>query len=120
MRSKITRKFISSEMMDTIASYMDDEKREHVHNEMAPCKNVEFLREYVKLDPGFTDILETEFNIDMEELKEIDDLSMDEIRLMDYELLTEDEIKSLEASFKMHRNELELLMDEYNEREMSE
>lgn len=35
--------------MDTIANYMDDEIREQVHNEMAPCGEQEFIDRYCEL-----------------------------------------------------------------------
>ena len=36
---------------DTLAYYMDDEIREAVHCDMAPCDELEFLAEYLKRDP---------------------------------------------------------------------
>ena len=41
---------LTQEPMDTIASYMDDEKRENVHFELAACKQEEFLKRYLELD----------------------------------------------------------------------
>ena len=35
---------LTQELMDTIASYMDDEKREQVHFELAPCDPEELLK----------------------------------------------------------------------------
>lgn len=35
--------------METIANYMDDEIREQVHNEMAPCGEQEFIDRYCEL-----------------------------------------------------------------------
>lgn len=55
---------------EAIASYMDDETRERVHFELAPCTNVEFLRRYLELDPDFTDLLQGEFSIDADGLEE--------------------------------------------------
>ena len=34
--------------LDVIVNYMDDDTRETVHSELAPCTEVEFLREYLK------------------------------------------------------------------------
>lgn len=48
---------------ETIASYMDDEIRERVHFELAPCTNEEFLSRYLELDPDFEDLLSNEFSI---------------------------------------------------------
>ena len=33
---------------EVIASYMDDEIREKLHFDLAPCSNEEFLQEYLK------------------------------------------------------------------------
>ena len=54
---------LTHEIMDTIASYMDDDKREQVHAELAPCDPEEFLKRYLELDPDFDLLLETEFGI---------------------------------------------------------
>ena len=35
--------------MDTIVNYMDDDTREAVHNELAPCSEIEFLSRYLDL-----------------------------------------------------------------------
>lgn len=48
---------------DAIASYMDDEKREQVHAELAPCSEQKFLDRYLELDPDFADLLWDEFRI---------------------------------------------------------
>lgn len=34
---------------DVIAHYMEDEAREQVHNELAPCTNLEFLNRYLEV-----------------------------------------------------------------------
>lgn len=48
----------------TIASYMDDDIREALHAELAPCTNTEFLEEYLEEDPDFEEnILHGEFGI---------------------------------------------------------
>lgn len=39
---------INQELMNTIASYMDDDKRETVHAELAPCEPEEFLKRYLR------------------------------------------------------------------------
>jgi len=57
--------------MDTIASYMDDEIREDLNADLAPCSNEYFLTEYVKCDPDFDVLLMNEFNIDIDEIAEI-------------------------------------------------
>ena len=37
--------------LDTMAEYMDDDTREAVHDELAPCSDVEFLTRYLELAP---------------------------------------------------------------------
>lgn len=56
---------ISQKLMDTISSYMDDDKREDVHAELAPCKPEEFLVRYLELDPDFEELLNSEFGIEV-------------------------------------------------------
>ena len=51
--------------MDVIAMYMDDEKREQVHDELAPCTPEEFLRRYIELEPEFESVLKEEFSIEL-------------------------------------------------------
>ena len=51
--------------LDAIAMYMDDDIRETVHGELAPCTPEEFLTRYVELDPDFTDLLDSEFGIEI-------------------------------------------------------
>ena len=53
---------ISDKLMDTIGSYMDDEKREQVHAELAPCTPEEFLARYLELDTDFEELLRIEFD----------------------------------------------------------
>lgn len=61
-------KSISQELMNTIATYMNDEIREDLHCELAPCTPEEFLIRYVELDKEFANLLYREFHIDMDEL----------------------------------------------------
>ena len=51
--------------MNTISSYMNDEIREDLHSELAPCEPEVFLKRYVEIEPDFAEILETEFNIEL-------------------------------------------------------
>lgn len=53
---------------NAIASLMDDEKREQVHFELAPCTNEEFLKRYLELDEAFDDVLYQEFRDVWEEI----------------------------------------------------
>ena len=42
---------LNTEEMENIATYMNDEIREDLHFEMAPCEPEEFLRAYVDFNP---------------------------------------------------------------------
>lgn len=54
---------VNQNMMDDIATYMDDEIREQVHMELAPCTPEEFLTRYLQLDQEFEKVLSGEFGI---------------------------------------------------------
>lgn len=56
---------IDQKTMDAIAVYMDNDKRERVHFELAPCEPEEFLKRYLELDPDFDNVLKLEFSIDL-------------------------------------------------------
>ncbi len=56
---------IDQDLMDVIATYMDDETREKVHFELAPCEPKEFLKRYCELDADFINLLKTEFSIEL-------------------------------------------------------
>ena len=56
---------IDSDEMSTSATYMNDDIREHVHFELAPCSNEEFLVRYLQHDPDFEATLKTEFDIEL-------------------------------------------------------
>lgn len=57
---------LTQNLMDTIAVYMDDEIREKVHFELAPCEPEEFLQRYLELDPEFKKLLKSEFRLEVE------------------------------------------------------
>ena len=58
-------------LWENIANYMDDEKREQIHAELAPCTKREFLARYLELDPEFENVLASEFSIcDVDDLEE--------------------------------------------------
>lgn len=59
---------INQVLMDTIATYMNDDTREQIHFELAPCTPEEFLIRYQELDPDFAELLWNEFSIDMDEV----------------------------------------------------
>lgn len=53
---------IENDDMQNIAGYMDDEIRERLHGELAPCTHEEFINAYLAEDPGFEDLLRKEFD----------------------------------------------------------
>ena len=56
---------LNNEDLSNIATYMDDEIRERLHSEIAPCDPEEFLDAYIREadDEDFMDILKHEFHI---------------------------------------------------------
>ena len=46
---------------EAIVNMMDDDIRERVADELAPCTNEEFLKRYLELDPDFQNVLGSEF-----------------------------------------------------------
>lgn len=53
---------LTDNVMEEIALCMDDEIREQVYYELAPCTNEEFIDRYCELDPMFEEFLLNEFN----------------------------------------------------------
>lgn len=76
----MSRKYnIDDLTMENISTYMDDEVREKVHSKEAPCSNEHFLVAYYEElqsgknnKEGFFDILLYEFDINIEELQDIE------------------------------------------------
>lgn len=56
---------LTQELMDVIATYMDDGIREYIHLRLVPCTPEQFLIEYVKRDPDFEYVLKSEFSIEL-------------------------------------------------------
>lgn len=56
---------ITQEKMDAIAVLMDDETREKVHHELAPCEPIEFLKRYCELELSFEAVLKANFSIEI-------------------------------------------------------
>jgi hypothetical protein len=61
------KRIIDSELMETISTYMDNDIRESLHFNLAPCSNEDFFKAYCKANPDFSILLWSEFRIDMEE-----------------------------------------------------
>ena len=64
---------ITKSKFETIASYMNDEIREQVHAELAPCTETDFLKRYLELDEDFYNLLNSEFNIPLYDDFEVED-----------------------------------------------
>ena len=58
-------KEITNEEMYDIASYMNDDIREDIHLELAPCTNEEFLIAYCNADPDFEQFLNDVFKVEL-------------------------------------------------------
>ena len=56
---------LTQELMNAIATYMNDYIREMLHLRISPCSNEEFLRKYIELDPDFENLLQNEFGIEV-------------------------------------------------------
>ena len=64
---------ISNELMNNIASYMDDDLMEQTHYEVAHCSNEVFITEYyntasAELKRALEDILSDEFGLDIDDI----------------------------------------------------
>ena len=56
---------LDQDTLDIISTYMDDEIRERLHYELAPCEPGEFLARYIEEDRSFVDFLWSEFRIEL-------------------------------------------------------
>ena len=56
---------VTMELMNEVATYMNDDLRETIHLELAPCTPEEFLIAYCNADPDFEDLLNEEFHIEL-------------------------------------------------------
>lgn len=65
-RERMKIREVNQVSLDEIAGYMNDEIREQVHAELAPCTPEEFLTRYLQLDCEFINLLLSEFNIEID------------------------------------------------------
>lgn len=65
-RERMKIREVNQVRLDEIAGYMNDEIREQVHAELAPCTPEEFLTRYLQLDCEFINLLVCEFNIEID------------------------------------------------------
>lgn len=65
-RERMKIREVNQVKLDEIAGYMNDEIREQVHAELAPCTPDEFLTRYLQLDCELINLLLSEFNIEID------------------------------------------------------
>ncbi len=70
--SESNKRVITDDLMETIASYMDDEIREDLHSKLSKvdpteADNIEFLNAYLARDEEFGELLEREFEIKIDD-----------------------------------------------------
>ena len=58
-------KEVTNEEMNDMALYMNDDLREAIHRELAPCTNEEFIIAYCNANPAFEICLSELFNIEL-------------------------------------------------------
>lgn len=58
---------------EIMVTYMNDEIREQVHAELAPCTRTQFLKRYLELDYNFYTLLFIEFRIPLYDDFEVED-----------------------------------------------
>ena len=56
---------VTQRELDIIAEYMDDCLREYIHFHYSQCTPGEVLREYIKREPSFEDVLINEFSVEV-------------------------------------------------------
>ena len=61
MKYMINGRPIDDSMMELLASYMNDDIRESLHRDLAPCTHDEFITAYIARDPEFETFLCSEF-----------------------------------------------------------
>lgn len=86
---------ISSELMENIVSYMDDDLRERTHFEVSPCSYEIFITEYFNNAPAklkiiFEDLLSNKFDLDIDDI-----IFTAYYQLYDNVSLTEEEFEAL-------------------------
>ena len=54
---------IDNFLMEIISAYMNNDIKEEIHCELAPCQPEVFLSRYIEFDPGFEELLKEKFKI---------------------------------------------------------
>lgn len=86
----------SPDVWENIVNYMDDEIREKVHGEIAPCSNREFLLEYCDCDTKFRPILWLEYDITLPYDLDFPYMSLNELENLDGLTFSYDELEQIE------------------------
>ena len=55
---------LNREQFEVVCNLMNDEIREQVNTEVAPCSNRTFIKHYLEYDPDFAQVLDGEFSVD--------------------------------------------------------
>ena len=55
---------LNRDQFNAVCNLMNDEIREQVNSEVAPCSNRRFIKHYLDLDPDFAQVLDEEFSVD--------------------------------------------------------
>ena len=91
----------SPDVWENIVNYMDDEIREKVHGEIAPCSNREFLLEYCDCDTKFRPILWLEYDITLPYDLDFPYMSLNELENLDGLTFSYDELEQIEQLEKV-------------------
>lgn len=89
------KNFILTTELDEIAIYMPPEISEKIHSKLAPrCTPREYILEYLRFDDYIKFILKRK-GIDTTNLKELEDIDIRNLLLLENQILTQEEIDSL-------------------------
>lgn len=89
------------DVWEDIVNYMEDEFRENVHYDLAPCTNREFLLEYCERDASFPTFLEQRYDIVMPYDLDFPYMSLDELESLDGLTFSFDELEQIEQLEKV-------------------
>lgn len=89
------------DVWEDIVNYMDDEIREKVHYDLAPCTNREFLLEYCEHDKSFARIVSLLYDISLPYDLDFPYMSLDELESLDGLTFSYDELEQIEQLEKV-------------------
>lgn len=85
------RNFILTTEIDEISMLMSPETREEVHSKCTPCSARQYILEYLSRNNDIKYVLEHHYNIDVLELKELEDIDIRNLLLLENKILTQEE-----------------------------